>query len=178
MLINDKSLGLFPFGGQESEQYRDWVNQEEFARLLGRSKPVTQGQHEAWYRSITQNSNCEVFAVKTLQDGQYLGNVWLHNIHWVNRNAELRILLGAPEARGRGYGTSACQLLLKFAFEKLGLHKVYLYVSSVNPRAQRAFEKSGFQVEGLLKQEFFVDGQFIDITRMAALNPYKLQKQD
>ena len=183
MLIHDETLGLFPFEEKESEQYREWVNHEEFARLLGRSKPVCQGQHEAWYRSITQSTNCEVFAVKTLQGGQYLGNVWLHNIHWVNRNAELRILLGAVEARGRGYGTAACKLLLRFAFEKLGLQKVYLYVSSVNPRASRAFEKSGFQVEGVLEQEFFVDGQFIDVTRMAALNPqasasYQQKKQD
>lgn len=171
MLIQDDEIGLCPFEKDESEEYRIWVNQGEFARLLGRSLPVTQSEHEAWYQSIVNSSSSVVFAVKTQKGLAYLGNVWLHNIHWVNRNAELRILLGAKESQGKGYGTRACKLLLRFAFENLGLHKVYLYVSSVNPRAERAFEKAGFQTEARLKDEFFVDGQFVDVLRMAALNP-------
>lgn len=171
MLLNDGLLGLFPFEEADSEAYRDWVNNEEFATLLGRATPVTESNHQNWYRSITQNPNTVVFAVKNLEDKRYLGNVWLHNIHWINRNGELRVLLGAEEAQGKGFGTRACRLLVKFAFQKLGLRKVYLYVSAVNPRAAGAFEKAGFQVEGELKDEFFLDGKFVDVKRMAAINP-------
>jgi RimJ/RimL family protein N-acetyltransferase len=171
MLLNDGCLALYPFEEAESILYREWVNQEEFARLLGRSLPVTEAEHNGWYQDSVRDKNSVIFAVKTLDGTQYLGNVWLHNIHWINRNAELRILLGAPEYRGKGHGTKACLLLLRFAFEKLGLQKVYLYVSAVNPRAFRAFEKAGFQEEGHLKSEFFVDGQFVDVKRMAVLNP-------
>lgn len=169
MLLNDDTLGLFPFQPEDSEQYRDWVNKEEFARLLGRSLPVSKTEHDGWYQGIVKSNSSVVFAVKRLSDGLYLGNVWLHNIHWVNRNAELRILLGAEGLQGKGYGTRACRLLLRFAFEKLGLHKVYLYVSTVNPRAGRAFEKAGFSKEGTLKDEFFVDGEFVDVERMGVL---------
>ncbi len=171
MLLDDGVLGLFPFEPSDAEAYRDWVNDEGFATLLGRATPVNAEQHQAWYESLTGSSSIVVFAVRELATGEYLGNVWLHGIHWVNRNAELRILLGAPEARGKGHGTAACRLLLRFAFEKLGLHKVFLYVSSRNPRAQRAFEKAGFHPEGVLKDEFFLDGRFVDVTRMAAFPP-------
>lgn len=167
MLIQDDTIGLVPFEAHHSDLYLDWVNHEEYARLLGRSIPVTRLEHDNWYRSQMSASNSVFFAVETIEGGNYLGNVWLHNIHWVNRNAELRILLGAPNAGGKGYGTRACRLLLRFAFEKLGLNKVYLYVSSVNPRAARAFEKAGFSEEGTLHQEFFVDGQFVNVKRMA-----------
>lgn len=169
MIINDSQIALFPFEKSESSQYREWVNREEFARLLGRSLPVTEEEHDQWYHSLVQSSASVVFAVKTVAEHTYLGNVWLHNVHWVNRNAELRILLGAEEARGRGFGSSACKLLVQFAFKKLGLRKVYLYVSEVNPRALRAFEKAGFQEEGRLKDEFFVDGKFVDVLRMAVI---------
>lgn len=171
MLLDDGVLGLFPFEPSDAEIYRDWVNDEGFATLLGRATPVTAEQHQGWYDSLTNSSSVVVFAVRELATGQYLGNVWLHGIHWVHRNAELRILLGAAEARGKGHGTSACRLLLRFAFEKLGLHKVFLYVSSQNPRAQRAFEKAGFCPEGVLKDEFFLDGRYVDVTRMAAFPP-------
>lgn len=168
MLIDDGVLGLSPFEPADSAVYREWVNREEFALLLGRANPVTQAQHEGWYQGLVSSGSTEVFAVRVLETGQYLGNVWLHGIHWVNRNAELRILLGADEAREKGHGTRACQLLLRFAFTKLGLHKVYLYVHASNPRARRAFEKAGFVEEGLLKDEFFLDGQWVDVHRMAA----------
>jgi RimJ/RimL family protein N-acetyltransferase len=171
MLLDDGVLGLCPFEADDSRVYRDWVNDEAMARLLGRATPVTQAGHEAWYQSVTSSPQSVVFAVRHLESGQYLGNVWLHGIHWVNRNAELRILLGAQQAREKGHGTRACQLLLRFAFEKLGLHKVYLYVSSGNPRARRAFEKAGFVEEGVLREEFFIDGRFLDVFRMAALAP-------
>ncbi len=171
MLLDDGVLGLFPFEPEDAAVYRDWVNDEGFAALLGRATPVSLEQHQAWYQSLTRSSSTVVFAVRELESGRYLGNVWLHGIHWVNRNAELRILLGAPEARGKGHGTRACQLLLRFAFEKLGLHKVFLYVSSGNPRARRSFEKAGFVEEGLLREEFFIDGHFLDVSRMAAFSP-------
>ena len=167
MLMNDQEIGLFPFDEEDSRQYLEWVNQEEFTSFLGRCLPVTKSEHDAWYQSIIRSSGSVVFAVKTVEDKRYLGNVWLHNIHWINRNAELRIFLGGTQ--GRGYGTRASKLLLKFAFEKLGLHKVYLYVRALNPRACRAFEKAGFVEEGELRDEFFVDGRFVDVKRMAVV---------
>ncbi len=171
MLIKDDILGLFPFEPEDSTKYREWVNSEDFATLLGRATPVTELQHQTWYKGLVSHPDHVVFAVRNLDNDAYLGNVWLHAVHWVNRNAELRILLGADDARGKGYGTRACQLLLRFAFEKLGLHKVYLYVSAANPRAHRSFLKAGFQDEGLLVDEFYLDGAFVNVHRMAVLNP-------
>lgn len=170
MLIKDDILGLFPFDREDATAYRGWVNSEKFATLLGRATPVTELQHESWYQGLVSNPDHVVFAVRTLDSSVYLGNVWLHAIHWVNRNAELRILLGAEDCRGKGYGTRACRLLTRFAFEKLGLHKVYLYVSAANPRAHRAFLKAGFQDEGQLVDEFFLDGAFVNVHRMAIFN--------
>ena len=117
-----------------------------------------------------RRSDAVFFAVYSRDsEPRYLGNVWLWGIHPVNRNAELRVLLGDPEARGKGYGTEACRLLVEFAFRRMNLHKVHLYVLASNPRAKRAFEKAGFREEGLLRDEFYVDGSYRDVYRMAVL---------
>ena len=76
--------------------------------------------------------------------------------------------MDAIRPHSRGLGSEACKLLLQVAFERLGLHKVYLYVSDLNPRAKRAFEKAGFEQEGLLRDEFFLEGDFHDVYRLAA----------
>jgi len=49
------------------------------------------------------------------------------------------------------------------------LHKLYLRVISDNQRAIRSYEKAGFEIEGVLKDDIFVDGKFCDVTRMAII---------
>lgn len=163
-----ENIRLRPFEAGDAASYRSWVNQADYATLLGRALPVTEAEHERWYQSAIQRDNAVFFSVETLENQLYVGNVWLWNIHWINRNAELRILLGHPEAQGKGYGTEACRLLLEVAFKRLGLNKVYLYVSDVNPRARRTFEKAGFAEEGHLRGEFYLEGAFHDVYRLAA----------
>ncbi len=165
-MYSGELVTLRPFTEEDSRHYLAWVNDEENADLLGRAKPVSPAEHALWYQSAIKRSDAVFFAVEDNQTRAYLGNVWLWGINWVNRNAELRILLGQNQGQGRG--TEACRLLLDFAFRRLGLEKVCLYVVAHNERARRAFQKAGFESEGLLKKEFFLSGRFCDVYRLAA----------
>jgi diamine N-acetyltransferase len=158
---------LRPFTADQASRYLEWVNQSEIAMAVTRARPVSPLEHQRWYESAVSRSDAVFFSVVTEQD-EYLGNVWLWGVHPVHRTAELRILLGPDAARGRGYGTQSCRLLLDFAFRQLNLNKVYLYVLESNVAARRAFEKAGFTEEGRLAQEFFVDGHYQDALRLAA----------
>ena len=42
--------------------------------------------------------------------------------------------IGEPEARGQGFGSEALQLLLRYAFTELNLHRVALNAFEYNPR--------------------------------------------
>ena len=53
----------------------------------------------------------------------------------------------------------------------MGLHRVSLEVYAHNPRAQRAYEKAGFVVEGRMRDALLLDGRRIDAIIMAALAP-------
>lgn len=78
---------------------------------------------------------------------EYLGTISLKNISYKNSNAEYAIV-ARKKAQGTGAARKATQELLKYAFEELGLHKVYLNVLEDNVRAQRLYEKCGFLYEG------------------------------
>ena len=164
-MFRQEKVTLAPFTWEQAQEYLHWVNQEETAHWLTRSRPVTEMEHLRWYESLVQRSDAVVFSILDNETGGYLGNVWLWGIHCVHRCAELRILLG-PNAKGRGYGTDACRGLLRFAFDELNLNKVYLYVLSHNLAAVKTFEKSGFRSEGTLQREFFVAGKYVDALRM------------
>src|SRR5690606_35938405 len=86
----------------------------------------------------------------------------------VARSAELRLAM-RPGFRGRGYGTESIQLMLRLAFETLGLHRVGLEVLASNSRAQALYENLGFVVEGRRRQAAHDGERFVDVIMMGLL---------
>ncbi len=93
------------------------------------------------------------------------GLVELVEIDHVHRRAEFQIVI-APDHQGKGLARSAAILAMDYGFGVLNLHKIYLVVDKDNKKAIHIYEKLGFEVEGVLRQEFFINGQYRDVTRM------------
>jgi RimJ/RimL family protein N-acetyltransferase len=160
---------LRPLDRCHLEATRSWANDQELARLLDRAWPVTDVEHERWFAALPSNPDCSFHAVETVPDGRHVGNVWLHGIDWRHRKAEVRIVLGDRSGTGRGLGPEALQLICRHAFERLNLHKVYAYVLDFNPPARRAFEKAGFTVEGVLREDRWAGDRYCDVYLLARL---------
>lgn len=96
---------------------------------------------------------------------QIVGLVELVEIDLIHRNAEFQIIV-YPKSQGNGYASVATFLAVKYAFQILNLHKVYLVVDKVNEKAIHIYEKIGFKFEGDLKEEFFINGKYHDAIRM------------
>lgn len=72
---------------------------------------------------------------------------------------------------GKGIVSEAVELVVQFAFEQIGLHRVEAYVSTENNASIRVLEKSGFQREGLLRKLLYINGQWVDHYMYARLEP-------
>ena len=59
--------------------------------------------------------------------------------------------------------------MLRFAFNELNYHRVYLRVYDFNQRAIRCYEKCGFQTEGRLRQHMYRNGAWHDEIIMGVL---------
>jgi RimJ/RimL family protein N-acetyltransferase len=101
-------------------------------------------------------------------DGRYIGHVGLRP-NDEEQSGSYRIGIVNPEYWGKGYGTEVTRLMLRYAFETLGLHRVRLRVTAYNHRARRCYEKCGFRVEGIERESFLVDGEWQDDVLMAIL---------
>ena len=161
---------LVPLDRQHLEQTRVWANDPDLMRLMDRAQPVSTAEHEAWFASLGDRSDCSYFAIETRDTGVHVGNVWLFAIDPRHRKAELRVVIGAPTARGRGYGAEAIDRLCQYGFGELGLHRIYAYVLAINPRARRAFEHAGFALEGTLRDDRWSGDRFIDAYLLARLS--------
>ena len=79
------------------------------------------------------------------------------------------MMIGEKSMWGKGYGTEATRLVVRYAFEELHLNRVQLHVYEYNLRGVRVYEKVGFRREGVLRQEHMYDGRFWDTVVMAIL---------
>ncbi len=96
--------------------------------------------------------------------------VELVEINHIHRKAEFQIIV-APQHQGKGYATIATKLAIEYAFLVLNLYKLFLIVDTQNGAAISVYRKVGFKDEGILQQEFFVDGQYRDALRMMLFQP-------
>lgn len=108
--------------------------------------------------------------------GERVGLVELVEINHIHRRAEFQIII-APAYQGKGYATAATRLAMDYAFTVLNLYKLYLIVDCANLRAVNVYGKLGFTEEGRLREEFFVDGEYRDVLRMAMFQPEYLRRR-
>lgn len=94
-----------------------------------------------------------------------IGLVELVEIDHVHRRAEFQIIV-VPDHQGKGFASRAAQLAMEYGFSVLNLYKIYLHVDTENLKALHIYRKLGFQDEGVLKHEFFLQGQYRDVRRM------------
>ena len=81
------------------------------------------------------------------ETGAFMGYNGLYGIDRINRTAETGTFLGS-DWRNSGYGSEAKQLMLRYAFEQLGLHSVYSWVWGPNTRSAAALRKQGYREAG------------------------------
>jgi RimJ/RimL family protein N-acetyltransferase len=67
-----------------------------------------------------------------------------------------------PQARGRGYGTEAQKLLVRYLFAQTPVHRIEADTDVENVAEQRALEKAGFTREGVTRASAFRDGAWHD----------------
>jgi len=77
---------------------------------------------------------------------------------------------GDKEYWGKGYGTDAMKVLMKFIFEEMNINKIRLGTFSFNERAIKSYQKCGFEIEGVLKDEIFKEGKYYDEIIMAVFS--------
>jgi RimJ/RimL family protein N-acetyltransferase len=109
------------------------------------------------------------FSIRALDDDRLLGETDLDVVNWASRDAFVGIGIGNREDWGKGYGTDAMELVLRFAFTELNLRRVTLNVFEYNPRAIRSYEKCGFCIEGCQRSALLKDGKRWDMIYMGIL---------
>lgn len=146
-----------------------WRNSDSVRKNFIYQAPFTREGHENWIRTMIDTGRAVQMMICESGEGTPLGSVYIRDIDRTHNKAEYGIFIGEAAARGRGTGTAAAGLMLRYCFEEEGLHRIYLRALADNVQAVRSYEKAGFRKEALLRDDVRIDGTYRDIIWMAIL---------
>lgn len=140
----------------------------EIVRAYGGSRadirPMSQDDAERWVRHVREHPHAWV-----VDAGGLIGSIRLDRVDLRDRRASLALGIEDRARLGQGLGTEAIRLVMRHAFETLGLHRLSVRVVAYNARAIRAYETCGFVVEGREREAALVDGSRHDDVMMGIL---------
>lgn len=152
-----------------------WINDPDVTENLIMVSPISRVEEENWYDDMMKrppNEHILVIEIRNqTQQSDYrpIGTCSFINIDWRNRAAEIGIMIGEKAFWDKGYGSETMRLMLDHGFGTLNFHRIYLQVYAKNKRGIRAYEKAGFQHEGMFRQAHYQHGQYYDIYLMSVL---------
>lgn len=169
-MSDSRSVTLRPHSEEDSdllfELAADLSTWEE--RNPSSPAPLNRGAFEARLAQADADASGRSVRFVIDVDAVAVGSVSLFAFDELARHAEVGIALVAA-ARGNGVGTAAISQIVEFAFVRCNLRRVHLQVIASNLGAIRAYEKSGFVIEGRQRQHAWVRGEYEDIILMGIL---------
>lgn len=180
-LYTGRLVRLRAYENEDAQQAQAYINDPRVQSLMngGILFPYTYADEVKFVQGQTGVSSREYqFAIDALEDPpRYIGGCGFNHIDWKNRWCEVGIMIGHTDYWGRGYGTDAMAILLRFAFEELNLNRVMLKAFAFNPRAIASYEKNGFVKEGVLRGQIFRQGEYHDEIVMGLMREEWLARQ-
>lgn len=128
-----------------------------------------------WVEDINSHADCRAYIREGLQqfalndgfqaglwlDDALIGSIGYHNIDWNNRKTELGYWLDYRHT-GHGYMTRALEAILTYSFDTYHLNRVQVRIAITNVRSRALAERVGFTLEGVLRDDVVVRGQYVD----------------
>ncbi len=158
----------------------EWELNSEYCRLEDWD-PARRWSSKSIQKNIEkmyENPNDYSFSIRLLENDRVVGGIGLHGINWAQRESFVGIGLGQKEDWGKGYGTDAMRIILRYAFTELNLRRISLDVFEYNPRGVRSSEKAGVVIEGRQRGQVFREGRRWDDIYMGILREEWIQQQE
>lgn len=155
---------------EDIEQFTKWLNDFETTDYVGGSGAIISLNGEKQYLEENQNNSNDIcFLIIESKTDKFIGTVGIEKINDISRTGTLGIFIGDKEARNKGYGTEAINLLLDFAFNYRNLNNVILGLMEFNQRALACYKKCGFKEIGRRRKNNFINGKYYDSIYMDIL---------
>jgi RimJ/RimL family protein N-acetyltransferase len=164
-MITGSLIELGPFGPELiTDTYLSWLNDKSLMRYSRqRFTHHTRDTSLAYLRSF-ENSPNKFWAIYRRADRLHIGTMTAY-VDRSARTADIGILVGHTEARGRGFGREAWGQAMDYLFRVEGVDKVTGGTSALNAAMVRVFHYWQMRLEAVEKDAEMIDGAPADMLR-------------
>lgn len=168
--IDGGKVYLRPFKESDIKKWYRWFNDEEVTYGMDKRRfPNTPEKQFEFFKKITKSDSDIQLAIVYKKNGELIGTVGIHQIDFVNRNADISIVIGEKKYWQKGLGRESVLLIINHAFNMLNLHKVTSGMVADNIGSLKLFLSLGFKKEGLYKEQIFLRGKYRDTIKLGLL---------
>lgn len=165
--MNGALVTLRAMEPRDASAQHAWFNDPEVTRWLTVRYPVSASAiAQRLEGAAAMTFAGPRFSVERLDTSELAGYVALRDVTPESRNAELDLVMADGSLLADAAGT-AC----RFGFERMGLHRVHVWVFAAHAAALRAYEDAGFVREGVARDRYWKRGAWHDAVLMARLAP-------
>lgn len=162
---------------QDNHLYSTWMNDEEIRRYFS-IYPTSDTRGKERLELLYKDGKHIIFGVALNEDNSLIGLVGLKDINYINQSAEFYNIIGDRSAWGKGYGTEATKLMIRYGFMELNLNRIQTQDMEDNIGGWRADEKAGFKYEGTLREVILRFGKYNNVRVYSLLRSEYLPDTD
>jgi ribosomal-protein-alanine N-acetyltransferase len=160
-ILQGSIFRLRPPRQEDAEVMVTWFEDLEVTRGLGRRFPRSLDEQRDWLRKVSADEDRIIWVIE--HEDRAVGTTDIHAIDWAQQNGETGMVIGDKTVWGRGIAREVMRLRADFAFRELPFHKLTSGYLVGNEASRRAQEGAGYRVVGSLRQEFFREGEWVDL---------------
>ena len=165
VFLEGKNIDLVAEHSKWAELACKWINDPRVRHYSRNPWPRSLEAIKKRFEPPSTKSNVRQHVILIIYhktDKKPIGTVGLEDINWLNRNANLFFIIGYPEYWGNNIAAEAAELVIRYGFEELNLHKLYCGAFDPNKSSLRVIEKLGFLKEGISFHDQYVDGAYVE----------------
>lgn len=148
LIIEDKDAIFNLLTNDEVSRYQSWVIE-------------TMKDTEAYIHQMLSLSDKMHYRVIEDKDSNKLIGICRITFNHKHQKGEIGYMIH-PDYWGNGFATHAAKYLVQYGFNDQGLNRIYAVTDIKNTGSIRVLEKTGFQREGLMRQDKIIRGRYRD----------------
>jgi RimJ/RimL family protein N-acetyltransferase len=121
-------------------------------------------------KQMEERKNLFNFMLRARADDRLVGMASIYLFDLTGGAGRLVLGIGDIADRRHGYGADALDLLLRFSFGELNLHRLSVWPTADNFPMIQMVEKAGFEEEVRRREAAFHNGEYWDVIQMGLLH--------
>lgn len=162
--IGFNGISITPLIPEHITVVSSWLDSDEVKDTFITLFPHEQKSLEEY---LLKKQDRQYFSI--VDNNKIVGIIGADRINPAAKSVEMKKLIGALDSQGKGIGKKATFIFLYYIFNILDYNKVYIHSVDTNIKNINLNAKFGFELEGILYQEVYLNNKYRDVLRMGLL---------